>query len=392
MRMNISDRLKQLKPSATLAVNAKALELKAQGKEIVSLAVGEPDFPTPEHVREACKKAIDDGFTRYAAVPGLPDLREAVAAYFNTFYNAYAAMENTMVTNGGKQALYNLFQALLNPGDEVLIPGPYWVSYPPMVQLAEGVPVVVPATADAAFKVTVEQLEAHRTEKTRVLLLNSPSNPTGAAYNKEQMDAIAGWAIEKGLFIISDEIYDQLVYAPAQHVSLCSWWTRYPEQVCVVNGLAKSFAMTGWRIGYVLAHADLIKAMTKIQGQSTSNVCTFAQKGAVAALSGGFAVVDEMRAAFRARRDLALKIVGSWPEVVCPVPEGAFYIFPDVHRHYTKVIPDSATLCTALLEEAGVALVPGAAFGDDNCIRISYAVDEATLTTALDKIAKVLFK
>ncbi len=390
--MNISDRLKQLKPSATLAVNAKALELKAQGKQIVSLAVGEPDFPTPEHVRDACKTALDEGFTRYAAVPGLPDLREAVAGYFNSFYSAMAVADNTMVTNGGKQALYNLFQALLNPGDEVLIPGPYWVSYPPMVQLAQGVPVVVPASADAAFKVTVPQLEAHRTEKTRVLLLNSPSNPTGAAYNKEEIDAIAEWAIGKGLFIISDEIYDQLVYAPAQHASLCSWWSRYPEQVCVVNGLAKSFAMTGWRIGYVLAHPDLIKAMSKIQGQSTSNVCTFAQKGAVAALSGGFDVVNDMREAFRKRRDLALEIVGSWPEVVCPVPEGAFYIFPDVHRHYTKAIPDSATLCTVLLEEAGVALVPGVAFGDDNCIRISYAVSEDTLATALERVAKVLFR
>ena len=389
--MKISSRIEQLKPSATLAVNAKALDLKAQGKEIVSLAVGEPDFPTPEYVRDACKRALDEGFTRYGAVPGLPELRTAVANYFNLMYGTSARAEHTMVTNGGKQALFNLFQSLINPGDEVIIPAPYWVSYPPMVQLAEGKPVFVRASADAGFKITVEQLEAVCTEKTTMLLLNSPSNPTGAAYTRTELDAIAEWAINKGLFIVSDEIYDQLVYAPAEHASLAPWWDKYPEQICIVNGLAKSFAMTGWRVGYVLANVDLIKAMSKIQGQSTSNVCSFAQKGAVAALTGGFEVVDAMRASFRKRRDLAMSIIGKWPNVVCPVPEGAFYLFPDVHRLYNETYPDSASLCTYLLEQAGVALVPGAAFGDDNCIRISYAVDEQTLETSLNKISRILF-
>ena len=388
--MNISDRLSKLKPSATLAVNQKALELKAQGKQIVSLAVGEPDFPTPDHIVEACKTALDDGYTRYAAVAGIPELREAVAAYFNTRYATKATADNIVVSNGGKHSLYNLFQALLNPGDEVLIPAPYWVSYPSMVQLAEGVPVTVSATAEAGFKVTVKQLEAARTPKTKVLILNAPSNPTGAAYTREELDTIAGWAIEKGLFLISDEIYDQLVYSPATHASLCNWFTRYPEQVCVVNGLAKSFCMTGWRIGYTLSHPDLVKAMSKIQGQSTSNVCTFAQKGAVAALTGGFEVVDEMRSAFQRRRDIAMRIVSQWPDVVCPTPQGAFYIFPDVHSYYTKEMPDSAALCTRLLEEAGVALVPGSAFGNDNCIRISYAVADDVLEDALHSIGKVL--
>lgn len=388
--MRISDRLSQLKPSATLAVNAKALELKAQGKEIVSLAVGEPDFPTPQHVVEACQQALADGFTRYAQVPGIPELREAVAGYFNHFYGTCATMEHTMVSNGGKHSLYNLFQAIINPGDEVLIPAPYWVSYPPMVQLAEGKPVIVAADAQAGFKVTVEQLQAACTGNTRVLLLNSPSNPTGAAYTEEELDTIAQWAIERGLFIISDEIYDQLVYAPLTHASLCKWWEKYPEQVCVCNGLAKSFSMTGWRIGYVLAHPDLIKAMSKIQGQSTSNVCTFAQKGAVAALTGGFDIVHEMRDSFMRRRQLAADIISTWPDVVCPMPEGAFYMFPDVHKHFTEKTPDSAALCTRLLEEAGVAVVPGAAFGDDRCIRISYAVSDDTLQSSLEKIARVL--
>lgn len=389
--MRISERLSQLQPSATLAVNAKALELKAQGKTITSLAVGEPDFGTPSHIVAACKAALDAGDTRYAAVPGLPELRAAAAGYFSHFYGVSACADNIIVSNGGKHSLYNLFQALLNTGDEVLIPAPYWVSYPSMVQLAEGIPVVVPTNAGDNFKVTIAQLEAKCTGRTRVLLLNSPSNPTGAAYTEEEISALGQWAVDRGLFVISDEIYDQLVYAPAKHASLCSLWEENPEQVCIVNGLAKSMCMTGWRIGYVLAHPELIKAMSKIQGQSTSNVCTFAQRGAVAALEGGFAVVDEMRAAFKQRRDIAMNIVRQWPDVICPQPDGAFYLFPDVHAHFTEKIPDSASLCTRLLEEAGVAVVPGSAFGDDRCIRISYAVDEKTLVDALCRIAKVLF-
>lgn len=389
--MNISDRLTRIKPSATLAVNAKALELKARGVQVVSLAVGEPDFGTPAHICEAAKRAIDEGFTRYTPVPGIIELREAVAGYFGRCYGVEAPAEATIVTNGGKQALYNLFQALLNPGDEVLVPAPYWVSYPALVQLAEGVPVFVPSPAERGFKITPAELDAHRTPRTRVLLLNSPSNPTGACYTREEMDALMQWAVDHDIFVIADEIYDRLVYGDMQPVSVSGWWQRFPDKVAVVNGLAKTFAMTGWRVGYVLAHPDLVKAVAKIQGQSTSNICSIAQKAALAALTGPYDAVEEMRCAFVRRRDLAYDIISGWKDVVCPRPDGAFYLFADIHRHYTASMPDSAAVCTRLLEEAQVALVPGSAFGDDKCIRFSYAVADDVLEDALSRVAKVLF-
>ena len=388
--MQLSRRIEQIQPSATLTINALTQELMAKGREVVSLAVGQPDFPTPANVCDAAHAAISEGFTRYTAVPGITELRAAVAGYFARFYGVTATGENVIVTNGGKQSLYNLFQALLNPGDEVLLPAPYWVSYPAMIQLAEGVCVCVPTQPEEDFLVSVEALEKQRTAKTRVLLINTPSNPTGCHYPKAHLDAIAQWAVDHDIFVISDEIYDQLVYAPAEAASLSPWWERYPEKFAVVNGLAKSFAMTGWRVGYTLAHADLIKALSKIQGQSTSNICSIAQKAALAALTGSFEPVEMMRDAFARRRTLALERVRSWPDVFCPEPSGAFYLFPKVDAYYTKDVPDSTALCSYILEKAGVALVPGAAFGDDRCIRISYALDEATIALALEKIETAL--
>lgn len=390
--MKLADRVAQLKPSATLAVSAKAQELKAQGKDILSLSVGEPDFPTPEHICKAAKEAITSGFTRYTPVPGIPELRAAAAAYFNRSYGISAEADHIIISNGGKHCLYNLCQALLNPGDHVLIPAPYWVSYPPMVELAAAKPVLIATAPEKDFKVTPADLEKGLTPKTRLLLLNSPSNPTGACYTKEELDAIAQWAVERGVIVISDEIYDRLVYSGTPSLSLCSWWQKYPENFVIVNGVAKTFAMTGWRVGYALAHPDLIRAMSRLQGQSTSNVCSVSQKAAVAALNGEMGKVEEMRAAFERRRNLAMDIVSSWPDVVCPRPSGAFYIFPDVHRHYGPRFADSTSLCTLLLAEAGVALVPGAAFGDDRCIRISYAVSDDTLVSALHLVAKVLLR
>lgn len=390
--MKLADRVSQLKPSATLAVSATAQELRSQGKDILSLSVGEPDFPTPEYIRKAAKEAIDAGFTRYTPVPGLPELRHAAAGYFNRSYGIAAGMDNIIISNGGKQCLFNICQALFNPGDHVLIPAPYWVSYPPMVELAGAKPVILTTAPEKNFKLTPAELEKSLTPKTRALLLNSPSNPTGTCYSRAELDAIAQWAVDKGLVIISDEIYDRLVYGGIESLSLCSWWEKYPDNFVIVNGVAKTFAMTGWRVGYALAHPELIKAMTRLQGQSTSNVCSIAQKAALAALTSELAEVEEMRAAFERRRDLAMDIVSSWPDVVCPKPEGAFYIFPDVHKHYCDRFPDSTTLCTILLQEVGVALVPGAAFGDDNCVRISYAVSDDTLASALKKIPKVLIQ
>jgi aspartate aminotransferase len=388
--MKLAQRITSIKPSATLTINTRAQELRAAGRQIVSLAVGEPDFRTPEHVCEAARQAMEEGFTRYTPVPGIPELRTAVAGYFKTFYGVDAAPDNVVVTNGGKQSLYNLFQVLLDPGDEVIVPAPYWVSYPALVQLADGVPVFVATEPQNDFLVSVEQLEAARTPRTRCLVMNTPSNPTGCHYTQEQLDAIAAWAVDKGIFVIADEIYDQLVYAPARPASLAPWWRRHPENFAVVNGLAKSFAMTGWRVGYTLAHADLIKAMTKIQGQSTSNICSIAQKAALAALTGGWECLAPMIAAFVRRRDLGLAKVLGWGDVICPKPAGAFYLFPQVDAYYTPEVPDSTALCGLLLERAGVALVPGVAFGDDRCIRISYALDDETLSDCLDKVGQVL--
>ncbi|BDQ34586.1 pyridoxal phosphate-dependent aminotransferase [Pseudodesulfovibrio portus] len=387
--MRISDRLARIKPSATLAVNTKAQELRDQGREIISLAVGQPDFPTPAHVCEAAKAALDEGFTRYTAVPGIPELRKAVAGYYTKFYGAVASGDNAIVSNGGKQVLYNLLMAVVNPGDEVLIPAPYWVSYPAMVQLAEGVSVFVPTTADEDYLVTVDGLEAVRTDKTRVLILNSPSNPTGCCYTREQLEAIAAWARKNDIFIISDEVYDRLVYAPFSPVSLAKTWEAHPETIAIVGALSKSFCMTGWRAGYALAHEDLIKAMNKIQGQSTSNINSITQKAALAALTGPWDIVDEMKESFVRRRDLAYDIITGWG-APCPKPDGAFYLFPVLDQFYTDDAPDSAAMCTKILEEVGVALVPGSAFGDDKCIRFSYAVDDATLVDALTRVGKVL--
>lgn len=387
--MRISERLARIKPSATLAVNTKAQELQAQGREIISLAVGQPDFRTPAHVCEAAKAALDEGFTRYTAVPGIPELREAVAGYYGRFYGARAEAANTIVSNGGKQVLYNLLMALVNPGDEVIIPAPYWVSYPAMVQLADGVSVFAPTTAEDGYLVTLEGLEAVRTDRTRVLILNSPSNPTGCCYTQAQLEAIAEWARKNGIFIISDEVYDRLVYAPFEPVSLAKTWEAYPETIAIVGALSKSFCMTGWRVGQALAHEDLIKAMTKIQGQSTSNINSITQRAALAALTGPWDVVDEMKKSFVRRRDMAYEIITGWG-APCPKPDGAFYLFPVLDKFYTEETPDSAAMCTRILEEAGVALVPGSAFGDDKCIRFSYALDDGVLKTALDKVGSVL--
>lgn len=389
--MRISDRLARIKPSATLAVNTKAQELQAQGRQIISLAVGQPDFGTPSHVCEAAKTALDEGFTRYTPVPGIPELRDAVAAYYERFYGAKPSGVNAIVSNGGKQVLYNLLMALVNPGDEVLIPAPYWVSYPAMVQLAEGVSVFVPTTAEENYLVTVEGLESARTDRTRVLILNSPSNPTGCCYTQAQLEAIAAWARANNVFIISDEVYDRLVYAPFSPASLAKTWEAYPETIAIVGALSKSFCMTGWRVGYALAHEDLVKAMTKIQGQSTSNINSITQRAAVAALTGPWDIVDEMKVAFARRRDLAYETITGWG-AACPKPDGAFYLFPVLDGFYTEDAPDSAAMCTKILEEVGVALVPGSAFGDDKCIRFSYAVDDEVLKDALARVGSVLLK
>lgn len=390
--MKFSKRVSGIQPSATLAINAKAQELRAAGENVVSLAVGEPDFPTPSHIILAAKKALDDGFTKYTAVPGIPELRQAVAGYFSKTYFIDCRFDEVMISNGGKQCLYNIIQAVVDPGDEVLIPGPYWVSYPALVQLAQGIPVVVPTEPDENFLVSPENLERHVTGKTKVLILNTPSNPTGCHYKQDLLVELAQWAASRNIFVICDEIYDQLVYAPAKQSSLCGFWSENKDKAAVVNGLSKTFAMTGWRVGYVLAHNDLIKSMSKIQGQSTSNICSIAQKGALAALTGSFDFVEQMKSAFAPRRDMAIEIVNSWKDAYCPKPDGAFYIFPRVDSFYKGDVDSSARLCQIILEEEKIALVPGQAFGDDRCIRISYAVNDKILKDCLERIGALLHR
>ena len=390
--MNLSRRINNLAPSATLAMTAKARELKAAGRDILSLTVGEPDFPTPDYIGEAAKKAIDEHFTRYTAETGIIELRAAVAAYFKSEYAVSAKAENISMTNGGKQGLYNVFLCLLDPGDEVIIPAPFWVSYPDMVQLADGKPVIVAAPAEAGFKISLDQLEKNKTAKTKALVVNSPSNPTGACYSQAEIDAIAQWALDNKIVLIADEIYDQLVYAPAKHGTFAAWWEKHPDNFVICGGVSKTYAMTGWRVGHVMACLDLSKAMSKLQSQTTSNVCSIAQKAALAAYNGSLDAVVEMRNAFQRRRDLALEIIGSWKDVCCPKPNGAFYIFPDMHKLYTPQMPGSMALCEQLLEQTGVALVPGEPFGDDNCVRISYAVADNVLTEALERMGKFLYK
>ena len=388
--MKTSEHLSRIRPAATLAVNAKALELKAKGLKVISLAIGEPDFPTPAHVCQAACRAIEEGFTRYGDAAGIGELRRAVGTYYNRSYGETPPPESVIISNGGKHALYNLFQALLDPGDEALIPAPYWISYPDMALVAGAVPVFVATTAHERFKLSVEKLERARTPKTRLFVLNAPSNPTGISYTQEELDELIGWGVDKGLHVIVDEIYDRIVYAPAQSVSGIRWWKRFPEQVSVVNGVAKTFAMTGWRVGYAVAHPDLIKVTARLQGHSTSNVCSPAQKAAVAALEGPYDCVTEMTAAFERRRNAAFKIVSSWPGVVCPEPQGAFYLFADMSAYYRSGIKKSSDLCEYLLEKAGTALVPGSAFGDDNCVRFSYAVADEALATALQSVGTAL--
>ena len=390
--MNFADRMHELKPSATLTISAKAAELKAKGKDVLNLSLGEPDMPVAAHVLDAVVNAGRRGNAKYTPVPGLPELRDAVGCYFERAYGAPVPRESILTSNGGKQCIFNICQALLNPGDEVLIPCPYWLSYPDIVLLAGGKVVPMPTAPEQGFKITVADLERCCTAKTRMLFLNSPSNPTGACYSRSELEKLALWAIKRGLIVLSDELYDQLYYNDNGPISLVSLWQKHPEQVVVVNGLSKSFSMPGWRVGYTVGHPDLIKQMNKLQSQTTSNICSLAQEAAIAALTGPYDSVFAMREIYRSRRDAALKIIGEWPAVPQYTPEGAFYIFLNISGLFTPEIPDSTTMCAHILDAAGVALVPGVAFGDDNSVRLSYSIEEDRLIAALHKLTPILGK
>ena len=388
--MNFAERMKKIKPSATLAINAKALEMKAGGIEVTSLAVGEPDAPTPLHICEAAKKAIDENFTKYTPVNGIMDARKAVCHYFERQYHVAAAPENVILTTGGKQSLTNVLFVMLNDGDDVLLPCPYWTSYPDLIRLAGGNPVLVKADSSRGFRISPADLEQAVTPATKMLILNTPSNPTGVAYTQEEIDALVEWCLARDIFVLSDEMYDQLVYE-GDPVSAAHLWKKHPDRIAVLNGLSKAFAMTGWRVGYTLAHEDLIRQCSKLQGQMTSHMCSIAQKAAVAALDGSYDCVEEMRLSFRRRRDMAMQEISSWPGVVCHRPGGAFYLFPDVSALFTPEMASGEAVCSMLLEKARVACVPGEAFGDPNCIRLSYAVADDVLMDALRRMREALY-
>jgi aspartate aminotransferase len=382
--MKLAVRVQQVTPSLTLVVDAKAKAMRREGIDVCSFSAGEPDFETPSHIRQAAIDALNSGKTRYGPAAGEPALREAIARKLQRDNNLTYAPENILVTNGGKHSLYNLMMALLDPGDEVIIPAPFWVSYPEMVKLADGVPVIIQTTAEAGYKVTPEQLRAAVTPKTKLVVLNSPSNPTGMVYSPDEIRALAQVIEEEDLLVVSDEIYEKLLYDGTKHLSIGSISPEMQARTIVSNGFAKAYAMTGWRVGYLAAPLDLIKAATTIQSHGTSNVCTFAQYGAIAALEGSQDCVQEMLVAFEQRRKVIVEQVRSIPGLSCLMPNGAFYVLVDIGD---TGLP-SLEFCSRLLEELHVAAVPGVAFGVDRCVRLSYATDMATIEQGIGRLGK----
>ena len=392
----LSDRLNRLAPSATLAMSQKSSEMKAQGIDVINMSVGEPDFNTPENIKEAAKKAIDDNFSRYSPVPGYPDLRKAIVAKLKNENGLDYTVNEVIVGTGGKQGICNVILALVNPGDEVIIPAPYWVSYPQMAKLAGGVPVIVNAGFDQDFKMTPEQLEAAITPKTKMLILCSPSNPTGSVYSKEELAALAD-VLRKhpDVFVLADEIYEHINYI-GKHHSIAQE-PGLKEQVIIANGVSKAYAMTGWRIGFLAGPEWIIKGCNKLQGQYTSGTCSVSQKAAEAAYTLDQGAVEEMRQAFERRRNLIVKLAKEVPGLEVNMPQGAFYLFPKCNSYFgksngTHTINNSTDFAMYLLEEAHVATVGGDAFGDPDCFRMSYATSDENIVEAIRRIKEALEK
>jgi len=389
--MDLSQRATELAPSATLTLDAKVKDMVRQGKDVISLAVGEPDYDTPSYIKAAAVDAIEEGFTKYTAAAGIPELRSAIAAKFKRDNGLDYAPSQVVVTSGAKQACYNALLALCGPGDEVIIPAPYWVSYVEQVKLAGATPVVVECGAGAGFKLAAAALKKAATRRAKVLVLNSPCNPTGVVYAAAELEELAAAALDLGMYVISDEIYEKLVYDGAAHVSIASFGDDIKRRTVVVNGVSKAYAMTGWRIGYAAGEPDVIKAMIDIQSHVTSHATSIAQRAAVAALSGGEAEILAMAAEFDRRRRLALERLAGVPGFTCARPAGAFYLFPDVtglvgRGSGGRRLEGSSDLALALLEEAHVGVVPGEAFGAPGHLRLSYALSRERLGQAIDRI------
>lgn len=392
----VSERLNRMALSATLAMTQKSRELKTQGFDVINLSIGEPDFDTPDHIKEAAKKAIDDNFTHYSPVPGYESVKKAVVDKFKRENDLVFDENQIVVSTGAKHSIINVFLSIINPGDEVIIPAPYWVSYVDMVGLAEGIPVVVKCGIESDFKMTLDQLEQHITPKTRALIYSSPSNPTGSLYSKDELEALAK-VIQKhpNIIVLSDEIYEHINFS-GEHQSIAQF-DYIKDQVVVINGVSKGYAMTGWRIGYIGAPLWIAKAVTKLQGQFTSGACTIAQKAAEAALNAGSESCLEMKKVFLKRRDLVLGLLKEIEGLKLNVPQGAFYVFPEVSYFFGKsyqnhTINSSSDLALYLLETEYVATVGGDAFGSPECLRFSYATSEDTLVEAIKRIKRALEK
>jgi aspartate aminotransferase len=392
----ISARIGGIAESATLAVDAKAKALKAAGRPVIGFGAGEPDFPTPAPIVEAAAEATREPRNhRYTPAAGLPELREAIAAKTLRDSGYEVAANQVLVTNGGKQAVYQAFATIIDPGDEVLLPAPYWTTYPESIGLAGGVAVPVVTDESTGYLATVEQLEAARTDRTKALLFCSPSNPTGAVYPREQVEAIGRWAVEHGIWVITDEIYEHLVYDGAEHASLPVVVPELANTCIVVNGVAKTYAMTGWRVGWMISPADVTKAAANLQSHLSSNVANVSQRAALAAVTGSLSAVAEMRAAFDRRRQTIVRLLNEIPGVACPVPQGAFYVYPSVKALLGKEIrgtrpTTSVELAAVVLEHAEVAVVPGEAFGTPGYFRLSYALGDDDLATGVTRMGELL--
>ncbi|HEX7096555.1 MAG TPA: pyridoxal phosphate-dependent aminotransferase [Acidimicrobiales bacterium] len=392
----ISRRVSAITESATLAVDAKAKAMRAAGKPVIGFGAGEPDFPTPQHIVDAAVEACRDPKNhRYSPTAGLPELREAIVAKTLRDSGWRTTADRVLVTNGGKHAVYNTFEALLNPGDEVLLPAPYWTTYPEPIALAGAKAVVLPTDASVGFKVTVDQLEAARTPATKALVFVSPSNPTGAVYSREETEAIGRWALEHGIWVVTDEIYEHLVYGDREFHSIATLVPELDDRLVVLNGVAKTYAMTGWRVGWMIGPPDLIKAATNLQSHSTSNVANVSQRAAIAALTGDLSAVAKMREAFDRRRVRMHAMLNEIDGVLCPEPEGAFYAFPSFEGVLGRTIAgrtasNTVELAEIILDEANVAVVPGEAFGAPGYFRLSFALADDDLTEGITRIADLI--
>ncbi|WP_269412384.1 pyridoxal phosphate-dependent aminotransferase [Lentibacillus daqui] len=391
--MDLANRVKTITPSSTLAITAKAKALKAQGHDVIGLGAGEPDFNTPEYILDAAEKAMREGFTKYTPSGGTAALKDAIINKFAKDNKLTYQSQQIIVTTGAKHALYTLFQVLLNPDDEVIVPAPYWVSYPEQIKLAAGKPVIVEAKESNDFKITPDQLKAALTEKTKAIVINSPSNPTGTVYNKDELKAIGEICLKHDILIVSDEIYEKLIYTRNEHVSIAQLSDALKQQTIIINGVSKSHAMTGWRIGYAAGDEQIIKAMTNLASHSTSNPTSIAQYAALAAYTGNDSTTKEMRKIFQERLNTCYRLLTEIPGITCNKPKGAFYLFPNVKDAVARNgFATTDEWVTALLEEEKVALVPGSGFGADENVRLSYATSLELLTDAMTRINRFVHR